>query len=152
MRNYSGFYQDLSGYYMVFMNYIPSSTLTTKIIFLQVLNDCGVKTRWNIYVSSSPTLTYTITKKLKKFFGAQKPLRVLKLLRVLSGRVLFRVLSDSVLLYSSVIGSFSYFSVIGFFMVLSNRVLFESSVINCSKSSSVTDSSLGLSVLFFPVY
>ena len=46
MRNYSGFYQDLSGYYMVFMNYIAITlTLPRKIIFLQFVSDCDVKTR-----------------------------------------------------------------------------------------------------------
>ena len=46
MRNYSGFYQDLSGYYMVFMNYIAITlTLTRKIILLQFVSGCDVKTR-----------------------------------------------------------------------------------------------------------
>ena len=39
MRNYSGFYQDLSGYYMVFLNYIAALSLTGKIVVLQFLSD-----------------------------------------------------------------------------------------------------------------
>ena len=76
MRNYSGFYQGLSGYYMVFMNYIVA--LRGKIILLQFLSDCGVKTRSsrvkllheNFY--PSPTLSYTITKKSKRGFCGAK--------------------------------------------------------------------------------
>ena len=48
-------------------------------------------------LSLSPTLSYTITKKLKKFSVAQKSLRVLKHLRFFNDRALFRVLSDRVL-------------------------------------------------------
>ena len=50
-------------------------------------------------------------------------MRVLKHLGILSGRVVFRVLSD--------------------------KVLFESLVVDYSKGSLMIDSSLGLSVLFF---
>ena len=45
MRNYSGFYQGLSGYYMVFMNYVALLMLTRKTILLQFLIDCDMKTR-----------------------------------------------------------------------------------------------------------
>ena len=45
VRNYSGFYQGLSDYYMVFINYIVLLKLTKKIILLQYLSECGVKTR-----------------------------------------------------------------------------------------------------------
>ena len=71
MLNYSGFYQGLSGYYMVFMNYIAALTLTRKTILFQFLSDCGVKGRPSkakvLYenFSPSPTLSYTITKKPK---------------------------------------------------------------------------------------
>ena len=44
MRN-SEFYQGLTGYVIVFMNYIAALTLTTKIILLQFSSDCGIKTR-----------------------------------------------------------------------------------------------------------
>ena len=53
--NYSDFYQDLSGYYIVFMNYIAALTLTTP----QFLSE---------NFSISPTLLYTITKKPKIVF------------------------------------------------------------------------------------
>ena len=43
MRVYFGFYQDLSGCYMILLNCIPALTLTRKIILLQYLNDGGVK-------------------------------------------------------------------------------------------------------------
>ena len=69
MRNYSGFYQGLSGYYIVFMNNIPGLTLSIKIILLQLLSACGVKTFENFsYENFSPSLTlpYAITKKPKK--------------------------------------------------------------------------------------
>ena len=68
----------------------------------------------------------------KSFFAEKKSFRVLKLLRVLSFRVLFGFLSDWVLI-----------------MVFSDTVLFEPSVIGSLKGPSVIDSSLGLSVLFF---
>ena len=43
--NYSDFYQDLSGHYTVFMNYIAALTLTRKIILLQFSRDCGLTKR-----------------------------------------------------------------------------------------------------------
>ena len=85
MLNYLGFYQGLSSYYMVFMNCIAALTLSRTIVLLQFLSDCGVKTSENFsYEKFSPSLTLsdTITKKPKNF-AVQKPLRVLKLLRVL---------------------------------------------------------------------
>ena len=45
MRNYSGFYQGLIGYYMVFKNYIAALTLSRKIILPLFLSGCGVKMR-----------------------------------------------------------------------------------------------------------
>ena len=102
---------------IVYMNYIAALPLTKKVILLQFLRDCGVKTRLSkAKVLSYKVLSYTITKKLKRVFAAQKLLRVLKLQRVLSVRVLFVVISDRVL-----------------FMALSDRVLFESSGIGSSK-------------------
>ena len=59
---------------MVFMNYIAALKLTRKIILLQFLSDCGVKTRPSknkVLISKfspSPTLSYTITKKTKNVF------------------------------------------------------------------------------------
>ena len=72
---------------------------------------------------------------------AQKSLRVLNLLRVLSDSVLFRFLSDWAL--------FKFLSDRVLFMVLSDRALFQSSVVCSSEGSSVIDSSLGLLVLLF---
>ena len=87
----------------------------------------------------------------------QKSLRVLKLLRVLSDRVLFKFLSVDISSRLSVIGSFVRFSVMSvffryisewvFFRFFSDSVLFESSVLGSSSGSSVMDSSLGFSVL-----
>ena len=71
-------------------------------------------------------------KSQKECFAVQKSLRVLKLLRVLIDRACFRFFSYRVLL-----------------RVLSDRVLFESSVIGFSSGSSIIDSSLGKSVFFF---
>ena len=62
----------------------------------------------------------------------KESLRVLKLLKVLLGKVLYSFLSDRVLL-----------------SVLSYRILLESSVIGSSSGSSAIDSSVGSSVLFF---
>ena len=61
-----------------------------------------------------PTLSYTITKKAKESSATQKLLRVLKIRRVLSDRILFRFPRDKVLFESSVIGSSSRSSVIDF--------------------------------------
>ena len=79
MPNYSGFYQGLNGYYMVFMNYIAALMLTKNNILLQFLSDCGVKTSPSKAKSSymknfspSPTLSYTITKKPKRIFCGAK--------------------------------------------------------------------------------
>ena len=68
-----------------------------------------------------------LSKSKKEFFVTQKSLWVLKLLKVIIDRVVFRFLSDRILL----------------------PVLFQSSVIGCSSGFSVIDSSLGSSVLFF---
>ena len=119
MRNYSGFYQNISGTYIVFVNYIAGLTLPRKIILLQFLSDCKRSLLRSKFLyenfSPSPTLSYTITKKLKKKFAARKPLRLLKLLRALSDRVLFAVLSDSVL--------FRFLSDLVFLRFLGDRVL-----------------------------
>ena len=45
MRNYSGFYQDLSGYFTVFMNYVAALILTRKVILFQFVSDYAKKTR-----------------------------------------------------------------------------------------------------------
>ena len=74
-------------------------------------------------LSPSHNLSYTITK-LKVIVGSEAPEYPL--------RVLFRFLRDRVLL-----------------RVLSDRILCESSVIGSYSGSSVTNSSLGSSVLFF---
>ena len=92
-------------------------------------------------LSPSPNLWYTITKKPKKKFAAEKSLRVLKLLTVLSDSILFRFLINLVF--------FRYLRDTVLLMVFSDRVLFESSVICSSKGSLVIDSSFGLSVVFF---
>ena len=90
------------------------------------------------YLSPSPTLPYTI--KRKKVFATQKPLRVMKFLRVLLGFSLgFTVIGSSL----------SFFSNRFLLRVLSDRILFESSVIGCSSWFSIIDHSLGSSVLFF---
>ena len=131
---------------MVFMNYTAALKLTRKIILLQFLSDCGVKTRPSqnkVLISKfspSPTLSYNITKKTKKVFYGAKFFKVLKLLRVHSGRVLFRVLRDSVVF--RFLSDWVFFRFL-FLLVLSDRVLFESSVKGSSKGSSVIDSSLG---------
>ena len=88
-----------------------------------------------------PLYHIRILKSNKDRLATQMSLRVLKLLRVFidkvlsrchNDRVLFRFLSDRVLL-----------------RVLSSKVLFNSSMIGSSSNSSVMDSFLGLSVLFF---
>ena len=73
MRNYSGFYQGHSGYYMVFMNYIAALTLARKNYFASTLSDCHENEVFQDQSSSikvfspSPTLSYTITKKPGNF-------------------------------------------------------------------------------------
>ena len=84
-------------------------------------------------------------KKQKTLFTTQKSLKVLNLLRVHSGRVLFRVLSDSVVF--RFLSDWVFFRFL-FLLALSDRVLFESSVIGSSKGSSVIDSSLGYQSYF----
>ena len=60
------------------MNYIAALTLTRKIILLQFLGDCGVKTRPSkakvLYEKFSPsaTLSCAITKKSKRVFCGAK--------------------------------------------------------------------------------
>ena len=71
--------------------------------------------------NSSPSYHIPLPKSQKEFLAAQKSLRILKLLRILINRVLFKFFSDRVL-----------------FRVLSDRLLFESSVMGSSSGSSVT--------------
>ena len=99
-------------------------------------------------LSPSPTLSCTITKKKKSFCDAkiidspeapEGPLRVLfrlhrdsVFLRFLSDRVLLNILSDRILLN-----------------ILSDRILFYSSVIGSSSGSSLMGFSLGFITLFY---
>ena len=111
--------------------------------------------------SPSPILSCTITEKLKRVLVAQKSLKVVKPVRVLSDSALFRSMREksantkfSSGLYFPVFGPEKFFhavgfSVVGFFRFLSYRVLFEFWVIGFSKASSVIDSPFGSSVLFF---
>ena len=87
------------------MNYIAALALTRKIILLQFLSDCGVDTRsfkakvltWKFFPITHSIIYYN-QKAKKSFFAAEKSLGILKLLRVLSGRVIFKViLSNSVI-------------------------------------------------------
>ena len=72
---------------------------------------------------------------------AQKSLRVLKLLWILSDRVVYKCHSDSVL--------FRFFIDQILFGVLSDKVLFAFSVNGSASGSTVIDSPLGSSMLFF---
>ena len=101
-------------------------------------------------LSPSPTLSYTITKKKRRTFCDAKVIEIPEApagsLRVLfsfhSNKLLFSFFSDSVLL-----SILSYRDPI--LMILNDRVLFESPVTGSSSGSSVTDSSLWSSLLFF---
>ena len=72
MGNYSGLYQGLSGYYMVFMNYIAALMLTRKI------SGCDMKTRpskvkdliWKIFPHQP--LYHTVTKKPERVICGTK--------------------------------------------------------------------------------
>lgn len=100
--------------------------------------------------SLSPTLSYTITKKPKRIFAAQKSLKVPKLSNSLNERFLSSVLSDRV--FFRFLSDWVFFRFLTdkiLFRVFSDMVLFEFSMIDSSKGSLVIDSSLGLSVLFF---
>ena len=80
-------------------------------------------------LSPSPTLSYTIIKKPKEFFVAQKSLKVLKLLRIFIDSVVFRFHSDR---------TFYRFFIDGIlFRVLSDRVFSDSSVMRSSSGSAV---------------
>ena len=154
MRNYSGFYQGVSGSYKVFMNYIAGLKFMKKIIFLQFLSDCNVKTRSVktkvlklIIIPITHSIIYHNQKAKKSFFATQKSLRVPKLLRD-SDKVLLRVLSDSVLFrFLSGTDFFKCLSDSVLFRFLSKWVLFDSSEID--SGSSMTGSSFGLSVFLF---
>ena len=88
-----------------------------------------------------PLYHIPLPKRQKEFFAVKKSLRVLKLLRIITDRVLFRFLNDMVL--------YRFLSDGVLLKVLSHRVIFESSAIRSSSRSSVIDSSLRSSVLFF---
>ena len=80
-------------------------------------------------LSPSPTLSYTIIKKPKEFFVAQKSLKVLKLLRIFIDSVVFRFHSDR---------TFYRFFIDGIlFRVLSDRVFSDSSVMRSSSGFAV---------------
>ena len=115
--------------YVVFMSYIAVWKFTRKTILLQFLSDCGLKMRpskgkiliWKFFPATHSIMYYN-KKSQKEFFAAQKVLRVVKLLRILSdraicralsGSVLFRFLSDCVFLDFSVIEFSLWSSVIG---------------------------------------
>ena len=101
-------------------------------------------------LSPSPTLSYTITKEKRRTFCNAKVIEVSQVpegsLRVIfsfhSNRFLFRFFSDRVLL--SVLSDRD-----PILLVLNDRDLFESPVTGSSSGSSVIDSSLWLSFLFF---
>ena len=124
---------------MAFINYITNkNTLASIFKWLVALKQHLPRPKFSYEnLSSSPILSYTVTKKLKIFFfAAQKSLRILKFPRVFIERVVFRFSNDRVL-----------------FRFLIDRILFrvsiESSVIGSSSGSTVIDSSLGSSVFFF---
>ena len=171
IRNYSGFCKDLSGYYIIFMNYIAALTLTKKILLLQFLSECSIEARpsknkifkWKSIPSTYPFI-YHHQKAKTTFFATQKLLRVMRLLRVLLDRVPFkvfgegflfrvitkrsnfRVLSDSVLLGFSVIRFSLGFSVVGFYLDFSVVGSYLGSLMVVS---SLIDSPLGSSVILF---
>ena len=92
------------------------------------------------FISITHSTIYHYQKTRKSFFGAQRSLRVLKLLRLYIDRVVFSFHSDRVL--------FRFLTDSIPFRVFSDRVFFESSVIGSSSGSAVA-SSLESSVLFF---
>ena len=101
-------------------------------------------------LSPSPTLSYTITKKKRRTFCDAK---VIEVPEALAGslRVLFNFHSNKV-----IFRFFCFFVLLSVLsdrdpivMVLNDRVLFESPVTGSSSGSSVIDSSLCSSLLFF---
>ena len=122
IRNYSGFCKDLSGYYIIFMNYIAALTLTKKILLLQFLSECSIEARpsknkifkWKSIPSTYPFI-YHHQKAKTTFFATQKLLRFMRLLRVLRDRVPFKVFGEGFL--------FRVITKRGNFRVLSDSVL-----------------------------
>ena len=124
MHKYVRFYYSLSGYYMAYINYIAALTFLRKILQLSYLNDCKMKTRpykTIIFISKFIPIIYSIIyhHQTPQKFLSQKLLRDLKLLIVLSDRVLFRTLSDVV--PYRVFSDRVHFRV--FFRILSSRIL-----------------------------
>ena len=117
MCNYSKFYQFLSGDYMAFMNYIALLTFGRKILQLQFLKDCSMKTRPSkakILIKKFIHITHSIIyhhQKAKKRFRDAKVIQGPKPPNFFNDRVLFRVFSDGVL-----------------FSILSDNVLIRSSL------------------------
>ena len=85
------------------MNYIVALRFTWKIFLLRFLKKCSIKMRpsrtkflyENLY--PSPTLSYAITKKSKRFFCDTKVIKGPKPPEGSNDRVLFRTLRDGVL-------------------------------------------------------
>ena len=128
LHNYSGFSKSNSGYYMLFMNYIVALVSIFKwlIAWKQGLSRPTFSCE---DLSPSHSTIYHHQKAKKNFFAAQKSLRVLKLLRILTDRVVFRFSIDMIFLQRQ-----------GLLLVLSDRLFLRAAAI---------DPSLGSSVLFF---
>ena len=102
LLDYLRFQKGLTGYYMVFLNYIVASAFTGKVLQLQFLSNWQHKSKafqdqninWKIY---HPLYYIPLPKNQKEFFAAHKILRVLKLPRAFMDRVFFRFQSDRVL-------------------------------------------------------
>ena len=93
------------------------------------------------FVPHHPLHHIPLLKYQKELFVAQKSLRLVKLLRVLNDKILFKFHSDRIL--------FVFSSERVLLRVLSDRVIIEFSVIGSSSWSSVIESSLGSSMFFF---
>ena len=136
---------------MVFMNYMKNSLASVFKWLVAWKRGLPSKVSYAC-LSPSPTLSYAITKQKRITFCNAKVIGVSEVpeesLRVIfsfhSNKLLFRFFSDRVLL--SVLSDRD-----PTLMVLNDRDLFESQVTGSSSGSSVIDSSLCLSLLFFQI-
>ena len=134
---------------MLFMNYIVALPFTQKILQLQFLSDQQHENKafqhQNFPLKFYPHSIICHYQKAKKGqFGAQKSLRVQKLLWILIEIIVYRCYKARVL--------FRFFLDRILFRVFSDRVVFEFSVIESSSGSAVRDYSLDSSMLSFIFY
>ena len=115
-------YLDVNESFLWLSLLITALAFMRKILWPQILIDYSMKTR--LSKSKNPIWKFIFTTHLiihhhqkcqREFFALRKSLRVMKLLRIASDRVLFRILDNRV--------SFRFLSDRLFFKILSDRLL-----------------------------